>query len=292
MRSARNNMTLRQKTKRAPSIRKGRPPFLNAKSASLTSRAIRSVIRSHHGLQKQRAKAIKEGDHVRAQELETTINARGGIHGYQLASKIGQSSDRGGDTSKLLVDWLNAAFNESNANQTRLRMLEIGALSTDNACSHVGCLDVTRIDLKSREAGIQEIDFMELPIPLSEDGKYHVISLSLVLNFVPDAASRGSMLRRIPQFLHPSATINGCPFPYLFLVLPLPCVSNSRYLTEARLEEIMGSLGFNLTKTKKTSKLFYSLWRHENIKSMGILSFKKKQMRSGASRNNFAIVLD
>jgi 25S rRNA (adenine2142-N1)-methyltransferase len=73
-------------------------------------------------------------------------------------------------------------------------------------------------------------------------------------------------------------------------VLPLPCMENSRYMTEDLLVEIMGSLGLVFGQSKKTSKLYYSLWKYEPCHE-STKSFRKQETRSGSNRNNFAIVL-
>ena len=285
-------MAVGPKVKKQKRISRGRPPLLNSHSATLSSKATRSIIRSHHTLRKEHAKALEHGDTIRADELGDIIASQGGLNSYQLASTLGQSSERGGDSSKVLVAWLKETATVVNARNERLRLLEVGALSTRNACSQVKCFDITRIDLHSQEPEIQEIDFMNLPIPKREDQKFSILSLSLVLNFVPDAAARGAMLKRTCDFLNngstqPSRTLLPC----LFLVLPLPCVSNSRYLTEEKLAEIMEGLGFSSRKVKKTVKLFYSLWNYDPSNTTKVLRFKKEEVRSGASRNNFAIVL-
>ena len=274
------------------SINRGRPPLLKSQSA-LSSKATRNIIRSHHTLHKAHAKAVENEDAARADEIGNRIAANGGLQSYQLASTLGQSSDRGGDSSKVLVDWLKPVFQVASAQIERLRLLEIGALGTKNACSQIGGLEVMRIDLRSQQPGIQEIDFMLLPEPKLRTDRFDIISLSLVLNFVPEPYARGEMLKRIPKFLRtPDSTSHDGLLPCLFLVLPLPCVSNSRYLTEGRLEEMMRSLSFTLTKSKKTSKLIYMLWRFCPAQAVSSsVAFKKEEVRSGGLRNNFAIIL-
>ena len=73
---------------------------------------------------------------------------------------------------------------------------------------------------------------MDRPLPKSMNEAFDILSLSLVLNFVPDPTQRGEMLKRVTQFLRPIA--EGQPgnafLPVLFLVLPLPCVNNSNFL--------------------------------------------------------------
>ena len=194
------------------------------------------------------------------------------------------------------MQWLETRLSSyKEASGLQLRMLEVGALSTQNACSKSGYFEIERIDLNSQEEGILQQDFMERPLPQSIAEKFDVISLSLVLNFVPDPQGRGEMLRRTTQFLFDAEIYAALPelsprFPCLFLVLPAPCVTNSRYMDEVRLGGIMTSLGYTLQESKMTQRLVYYLWRKES-KRPAKASFPKKELRSGSSRNNFAVVL-
>jgi 25S rRNA (adenine2142-N1)-methyltransferase len=277
------------KKSKAKSIIRGRPPLAKTQTASLSSKATRALIRSYHNLQKAYTQALKDGNEPSARLLEAEIATQGGLAKYQRASSQGQSAERGGDSSRLLVEWLQPVFEEARNKSQRVRVLEIGALSTKNACSRVPCVDVRRIDLKSQEPGIEELDFMDMAIP-ADGEKFQIISLSLVLNYVSDAASRGAMLARIPNFLEIAPL--GEMTPSLFLVLPLACVANSRYLTEERLSHIMHALGFHLSKRKTTSKLYYTLWRFEPVnRRSDLLHIRKDELRSGKTRNNFAITL-
>ena len=184
----------------------------------------------------------------------------------------------------------------ASGNKGRLRMLEVGALRTDNACSKSGIFDVTRIDLHSQGAGIEQRNFMEMPVPTAEEREYEafdIVSLSLVVNYVGDAVDRGEMLRRVRHFLRtrkPELCMQE-PFPGLFLVLPAPCVTNSRYLNEDKLLEIMQSLGYVKVKKKMSTKLVYYLWRYEGQAERVGRGFRKEEVRQGRARNNFAIVL-
>lgn len=226
-----------------------------------------------------------------ARELDAQIDAKGGLESYQLASKLGQSSDRGGDSSKVLVDWLNPQPSRLKDTPFKLRVLEVGALSSRNACSKNPALDVTRIDLNSQEPGILKQDFMQRPLPRDERDLFHIVSLSLVLNYVPDAVGRGEMLKRCVAFLTRSLPdgFPGAFAPSLFLVLPAPCVYNSRYLTDARLGEILSSMGFTLARNKQTSKLIFQLW--ELTSDYKPKPFRKEMLNPGKTRNNFAIVI-
>ena len=278
------------KTRQTPkSVTRGRPPLAKS-TPTLSAKATRTLIRSHHNLRKAHAAALAISDIVKVASIEAEIESNGGLDSYQLASVIGQSSPRGGDSSKVLCKWLQTEFSEAQTKNERLRMLEIGALSVQNACSKIPCLDIDRIDLHSQAPQIREIDFMDLPIPVSEAGKYHLVSLSLVLNFVPEASARGEMLRRIPRFLQNLQHQLNEFGSHIFLVLPLPCILKSRYMDENRLSAIMQSLGFTKSHVKQTAKLHYSLWTYDGGKNSDAV-FEKKEIHPGGKRNNFSIVL-
>lgn len=281
-------MTSKRKSTRPQLLSHSRPPTIKPKQAALSSKATRNLIRSHHQLVKSRTQALQAGDSKLVHEIDARIESNGGLKSYQLASRLGQSSERGGDSSKVLVDWLSPRLPRANDPGAKLRVLEVGALSAKNAVSRNPCLDVTRIDLNSQEAGILRQDFMERPVPNGDGKRFHIISLSLVLNYVPDAIARGEMLKRCVAFLSRSAS--SPPFtPCLFLVLPAACVYNSRYLTENRLREVLSSMGFTLAETKQTSKLVFQLWEHN--RDYRPKPFKKEILSPGKTRNNFAIVV-
>lgn len=358
------------------SLRVGRPPLLlstndhatpasgadgarqhQSQSHSQSSRHTRSIIRTHHVLQKQLTRARAADDHAQIHELERQLAEAGGLKTYQLASTVGQSSSRGGDSSRVLVEWLRdeieprrqglkaktartakgkapttgCSEGDGTKSPRPIRILEVGALSTQNALNVAGVTSVRRIDLRSSGAGIEECDFMEFPLPSAADGSgewqglrgYDVLSLSLVLNYVTDAKARGDMLRRTTEFLFSprprrAAAVEGQEgegeqekvdgeaegeqhpplLPSLFLVLPAPCLHNSRYLTPEHLINIMSSLGYSLTNHKTTQKLYYSLWHNhvpdrEKMRSRGQATrFPKKEINPGGGRNNFCIVVD
>ncbi|PKY05363.1 nucleolus protein [Aspergillus campestris IBT 28561] len=267
-----------------------RPPTAKTNRAALSSKATRNLIRTHHRLLKRREQAQQAGDQILVAKLDAEIKDNGGLESYQLASKLGQSMERGGDSSKVLVDWISPKLRELADMKSKFRVLEVGALSTKNACSINPQLDVTRIDLNSQEPGILKQDFMERPLPVDDSDRFHIISLSLVLNYVSSPLCRGEMLKRCVAFLTKSPPSNASitVTPSLFLVLPLACVDNSRYLTESRLNDILSTLGFVLVNTKKTSKLIFQLWEHWHDSKPK--SYKKEMLNPGTTRNNFAIV--
>jgi len=292
----------KSKGTRRRALASGRPPRVKPPT-SMSKKVTRTLIRTHHNLEKQRAQALVAGDTAAALEISKQIEQHGGIKMYQQASLLGQAKDRGGDSSKVLIEWLQAIKPSLHAEgvvlggMKQFRMLEIGSLSTSNACSKSGWFEIERIDLNSQAEGITQQDFMERPLPKDSSEQFDIISLSLVLNYVPDAIGRGDMLERTLKFLrNPSCDETSqalrASFPSLFLVLPVSCVTNSRYLDEPRLETIMQSLGYIKVYQKLSNKLAYYLWKAtELVPKKRTESFKKIGVRPGKLRNNFAIVL-
>jgi len=283
----------RKKTQKSLSL--GRPPTARPPKAAFSRKTARTLINRHHHLEKRRQQAIRDGDEGSAAAAAAEISALGGLERYQQASLLGQSKDRGGDSSRVLLDWLKPSLPSKNKELgTQIRMLEVGALSTSNACAASGYFETVHIDLNSQAPGILKQDFMERPLPSSDAERFDLISLSLVLNFVPDPAARGSMLRRMTAFLRmpgPSLRHSGEAFPSVFIVLPRSCVLNSRYCSEELFGDIMASLGFSRLEWKITGKLVYSLWRRDAAVSTPARSFPKKEINPGPKRNNFAVVL-
>ncbi|KAK0621282.1 putative methyltransferase-domain-containing protein [Bombardia bombarda] len=289
-----------KKTTRAPkSLSAGRPPMLHRPQKSISRKTTKALINKHHLLEKRKQQAIAKGDKAQEKLIDVELKALGGIERYQEASLQGQRHDRGGDSSRVLVEWLEPCLASRQAPQDGpLRMLEVGALSTQNACSKSGHFaTIERIDLNSQGEGILQQDFMERSLPQDDSERFDVLSLSLVLNFVPDPKGRGEMLLRTTEFLHrpehypASSSSQTDKFPCLFLVLPAPCVANSRYLDEDKLSTIMSSMGYTKIASKTTQRLVYYLWRR-TTDSLGLVGrFPKKEIRAGPTRNNFAVTL-
>ncbi|KAF3064210.1 25S rRNA adenine-N(1) methyltransferase [Daldinia childiae] len=280
---------------RVKNLTAGRPPTV-LKPKSISRKATRTLINSHHVLEKKKVQAIAKGDIATQTTIEAEIAALGGLEKYQQASLQGQRLDRGGDSSRVLMDWLKSMDSSlASPAETRLKMLEVGALSTTNVCSRSGVFDMERIDLNSQSDGITQQDFMKKPLPKDNSERFDIISLSLVLNFVPDAIGRGEMLLRTLEFLKEPNTDSSSQlrdiFPSLFMVLPAPCVTNSRYMNEAHIESIMRTLGYVKAQSKTTQKLVYYLWVRKSPLQSPLTTFKKLELRSGHSRNNFAIVI-
>ncbi|KAF7789548.1 hypothetical protein EIP86_000494 [Pleurotus ostreatoroseus] len=264
--------------------------------------ATRAVIRRFHVLKKRQAqlqKGLQYGGtssgardaQVELAEIEREMAELGGLEAYQKMSSIGQGNDRGGGSEKVLVEFLaELGYPNKLPKGEKWKVLEVGALKPDNYSSCEAWMDVTPIDLHSRHPAIMEQDFLKLNEDTNRE-QWDLISLSLVVNFVPDLKDRGTA-GRLPilayAFLRPGK--------YLFLALPLPCVTNSRYMTPEHLDTLMEALAFTQLKLKwkQGGKMAYWLFQKStNPQQSGrdLTAFEKKQvLRTGNDRNNFAIL--
>jgi len=254
---------------------------------SVNKNSSRAIIRQFHCLLRnkvrlEKQKATPENARALAQ-VEREIESIGGLNTYQKMSTIGQSNDRGGGSEKVLIPWLKGQGLEAVGAKSKLKLLEVGALKPDNYASCSSWLDVTPIDLNSRHPSIREEDFL-LMNEVEHANKWDLISLSLVLNFVPDARDRGRMLRLAHTMLKPDGL--------LFLALPLQCVLNSRYLTIEHLRSLMDVIGLTElnSRWKSGGKMAYWLYR-KSTPNEDFTRFRRKEVFLRGKRNNYAILL-
>ncbi|EAU88383.1 nucleolus protein [Coprinopsis cinerea okayama7 len=274
-----------------PKARKRKVPVVPVDRATTSAskpQVTRTVIREFHVLLKRQAYLQKSGlknaeTYKELKEIEDRIEELGGLERYQHMSAVGQKEDRGGGSHRIFIGWLKE-LGAHLQRKEKLRLLEVGALKPDNYQSCSSWIDVFPIDLNSRHPAIKEQDFLKLD-PVENKEKWEAISLSLVLNFVPDAKDRGRMLRLAHEMLGE----NG----YFFVALPLPCLSNSRYLTFERFKELMEAVGFVQLreKWKEGGKMVYYLYQKGTSTGPSRLFSKKEVLRTG-NRNNFCILLD
>jgi 25S rRNA (adenine2142-N1)-methyltransferase len=159
---------------------------------------------------------------------------------------------------------------------------------------------------------------MDRPSPArSGEALYDVVSCSLVLNFVPSPEGRGQtprgrrrlvlrltpfplraslaagrMLEHIRSFLHPAE--DNARTAYLFMVLPTPCIGNSRYTSEDHWRGLMRSIGFEQVRerlNKKGKGVAYWLYRRVTPEGPTAPYEKKALLDASGGRNNFAVVL-
>lgn len=85
------------------------------------------------------------------------------------------------------------------------------------------------------------------------------------------------------------------PHGYLYLVLPLPCLTNSRYLSHARLTSLLTSTGWTVERQHDSAKLTYWLLKRSGERGEGEdrdgKEWKREVVRKGAQRNNFCVLV-
>ncbi|KAF9585845.1 hypothetical protein BGW38_000481 [Lunasporangiospora selenospora] len=219
----------------------------------------------------------------RIAEIRKEMDDLGGLDMYQKASTLGQSKQRGGDSSKWLIPVLESCRpNMNKKTDPPLRLLDVGALSPHNYKRYSSWITTTPIDLNPQDPLITKMDFLEMPIPPKQDQLFDIVCLSLVVNFVGDPAQRGEILRRSAKFLVPGTGI-------LFLVLPLPCIQNSRYMDHELLMEMMASLGYttlvNHHFAKKLVYYAFQLDRGPGSSLKKVQPFSKKLRHDKPNRN-------
>eukprot|EP00833_Pecoramyces_ruminatium_P008884 jgi/Orpsp1_1/1182916/evm.model.c7180000083156.1 len=262
-----------------------------------------ALISKFHVLNKEKERLKKQPPTKEVLErlhaIDKEMEHMGGLDAYQKASLLGQDKRRGGDSSKWFIKQLlslkkpepfkddkNYVAGKPSVPET-YSLLDVGAVSGSNYSKEGKWIKAKAIDLNPQDSLVEKADFFEFPIPKE---KYQILCLSLVINFVGDAKMRGIMIARANKFL----VTQGL----LFIVLPNPCVNNSRYCTDDHFRKILDYLGFSLVTSHVSRKLVYYLFR--KIKDINInLSkiqqakpkFPKVLLNDGVSRNNFCVVI-
>ncbi|CAD6885744.1 unnamed protein product [Tilletia controversa] len=230
---------------------------------------------------------------------------------------------------------------EKAAPAKRLRLLDVGAIKGTAYDSFSSWLDVVGIDLNPRSDKVFQADFLNGEVPAHQVGSasssssassaskssaakkelsqdevapgFDAVSLSLVLNFEGDLAKRAEMLLRPHAFLRaqgPSSSSNDeeeAPTGgYLALILPLPCISTSRYCTETHLISLLDSTGWEVVHRQDSKKLTRWLCREKSgvrqaheVGCKGSVwdtwwdgkEYGRKEIRIGVKLNNFCIKL-
>ncbi|ORX86992.1 hypothetical protein BCR32DRAFT_215726 [Anaeromyces robustus] len=291
-------MTLRRKKLPKPVVSTINNKTIRKKKTHQFSQAL---ISKFHVLnkEKERLKQQPQTQEVieRLKTIEKEMEHMGGLDAYQKASLLGQDKRRGGDSSKWFIKQLlslkkpDEFLNDINyvagkpTNPQTYSLLDIGAVSGSNYVKEGKWIKAKAIDLNPQDSLVEKADFFEYPIPKE---KYQILCLSLVINFVGDIKKRGIMIARANKFLVKQGL--------LFIVLPNPCVNNSRYCTDDHFKKILEYLGFSLVTSHISRKLVYYLFR--KIKEINIKKiqqskpkFPKILLNDGVSRNNFCVVI-
>ncbi|KAF8163119.1 putative methyltransferase-domain-containing protein [Crassisporium funariophilum] len=272
-----------------PKARKRKLPIAHiatrVHNPSTDAQSCRTIIRQFHILLKRRRQLETDlNSAIELAEIDHQISSLGGLERYQQMSALGQREERGGGSEKIFIRWMKDLNIRKSESKGKVRLLEVGALMHDNYQSCSSWIEWMPIDLNSRHPQIIEQDFLLMELNEHRQA-WDAISLSLVVNFVPEPADRGRMLKLAYDMLVPDG--------FLFLALPLPCVANSRYMTFDHLKLLMESLGFKqLQERWRTGgKMGYWLYQKKDVLTTAHAFSKKIVLRDG-QRNNFAIIVN
>ncbi|BGP24274.1 nucleolus protein [Rhodotorula toruloides] len=266
-----------------------------------------ALIRAFHAIEKKLASPGLTSPEERKKLLDERERL-GGLKTYQDASVHGGDKSRGGESSKWLVKQIRDLKIGLDVNKEKevkkveptiledgtkvwpkierrkLRLLDVGAIA-GTAYAGYPWISTTSIDLNPHASHVLKYNFFDFPIPHNDEEKYDIVALSLVINFEGSLVNRGHMLVHAHNYLLP----NG----YLYIVLPLPCLTNSRYLSHDRFSSILNSTGWDVVRKHDSAKLTYWLVTRkegEGAKGDGKV-WKREEVRSGVGRNNFVIVI-
>ena len=288
--SAGNILTKHCKTQRQDKNTKAKKKKKKSKKpiVEINSRKDRRIITEYHTLNK-RIDSVRRNPSIQQEDkssqiatLEAKKEKLGGISAYQKASRLGEVRHGSFNSAKWVVKQMRG-FNvrDLKANKTKvedekLKLLDVGALD-NNYKKYSNWIQCTPIDLNPQSNEVLKADFLTL------DGKkeYDVVVMSLVVNFEGDIRRRGDMLRKCQELIVDKG--------YLFFVLPLPCLNNSRYLNGELFISMMESLGFDVCAQHSSKKLSFFMFKKSH--RVQAKSFPKKVLRKGGNHNNFAIVL-
>lgn len=155
------------------------------KPQKISKKKTQSLISRFHVLTKQLTQAQEVGDKNKVETLQEQINQLGGLQLYQNASLLGATKGHSPSAA-----WLMQHIRKY-THHTPLQLLDVGAITGDAYTKYLHALDVTSIDLLSRSPRVIQQDFLTMEPPTNDDARFHVVALSLVINFVTDPAKRG-----------------------------------------------------------------------------------------------------
>ncbi|PIK61653.1 putative 25S rRNA (adenine(2142)-N(1))-methyltransferase [Apostichopus japonicus] len=263
--------------------RKRRKPVTEQEQGNRSKRS-KSLIWEIHHLNQELDRITADPDlttqekETKKENLQEKIATLGGLTAYQTASKKGEHHHGNFNTAQWVIKALQEVF-PAGQERPQLELLDVGAVSL-NYEKQKKWISCTAIDLHPQQADILECDLIKFQMKQSEI--FDVIVLSLVLNFAGTPEKRGRMLQCSSRLCKE----NG----YVFIVLPLACLDNSRYMTDDLLDEIMASLGFKKVKGHNSRKLSFKMYQKEKAK--GKQDFKKRKVREGVRCNNFCITME
>lgn len=247
----------------------------------------------------------------RLEDIEQELNDLGGLVVYQKASIVGEKRF---NSSSYFLNSMGGCLKKLRKDLNRpLQLLDVGALG-ENYVKERSWIHTTAIDLHPTCTFVKQADFFDLPQANSSEkvnhgteitipaGGFDIIALSLVINFVGDPTKRGEMIQKAYHLLQKKLPLTGDNLDLLssgegfggllYVVVPRPCVDNSRYLDQTQYLKIFESCGFHLITSKYSTKLaFHIFYRRSSDMKASTIKFPKKKLRDGPSLNNFSIII-
>lgn len=95
-------------------------------------------------------------------------------------------------------------------------------------------LSVRAIDLRPCLPSIEQADFLTL----TPSADFDIVVCAMVLNCVPTATQRGTMLLKMRAHLKSSG--------HAFIVIPIRCLSDSCFMTKAFFDQALAAAGFEV----------------------------------------------
>jgi 25S rRNA (adenine2142-N1)-methyltransferase len=216
-----------------------KPVTLEFKKSSAEGVRIKStqkVISEYHTLMKRlsllESSDISAGSSDEIFKIQERLKELGGLEGYQKASLKGGNKKQGFfKTCQFLLPFLKSIRNSISSDVTdmttgnstkstkennvpkNIKLLDVGALDGQTFVK-IPWIQCTSIDLNPQSHLVKKQDFFDRPLPKTDQDRFHVICMALVINFVPSAQKRGDMLLRCRDFLLETGLV--------YIVLPSP----------------------------------------------------------------------
>ncbi|XP_071800652.1 uncharacterized protein [Asterias amurensis] len=184
--------------------------------------------------------------------LKKQIEQLGGLDAYQIASKQGEARHGNLNTAK----WVLQKLKEHNIRVEKglkFKLLDVGALDY-NYSQQKKWIDCSPIDLNPQNSRVIKADFF---------------------TFQNDDPVQFDICK---------------PKGYLFVILPLACLENSRYMGHDLLNDILESLGFTLITSHNSRRLSFKMYQYTGETGKR-KTFPKTLTRNGIKCNNFSITL-
>ena len=276
------------------------------------SQADITLIRDFHVIEKRIAALDRDpkfvGDHAAQDRERTRLQAElaklGGIDAYQKASLSGERQFSFNSAHWVLDELFCRRVQivqELIGKDTEpvCTLLDVGAIKNKydpdteprvRRLTSTFRLKTTSIDLNPQDKHVIKANFLDFAreqLP----GSFSVVVLSLCLNFEGNPAKRGEMLRLAAHLLPEGG--------FCFVLLPAPCVDNSRYMNLRLFIKTLQVVGLELAEhpvskqpSQQTSgKLFYAVARKRAALAQPQTAVKRTLCRGGKRRNNFCIII-